>query len=118
LLNVVLQHIPNLIPLWNTYPTTLPASTLIILFSEILKFWNFFSYNKNLWMKILNLQKIIIIEMKISELINGSTHMCWCCQGTTIWIVVILIQMTLIIFLGKIGYFLKLAHVEIIILWR
>jgi hypothetical protein len=69
-------------------------------------------------MKILNLQKIIIIEMKISELINGSTHMCWCCKGTTIWIVVILIQMTLILFLGKIGYFLKLAHVEIIILWR
>jgi hypothetical protein len=56
--------------------------------------------------------------MKISELINGSTNMCWCCQGTTIWIVVILIQMTLIIFLGKIGYFLKLARVEIIILWR
>jgi hypothetical protein len=55
------------------YPIILPWA--IILSSEMLSF--FFSNNKNVWRKILNLQECLFVEMKISKLINYSNRYVW-----------------------------------------
>jgi hypothetical protein len=78
---------------WQDYPATLAASTLILLFSEMLKFSNLFcSNNQNLceakWNlcegKCWILENILFVSRKISKLINNLTYMCWSCQGTAV----------------------------------
>ncbi len=64
------------------YPSTLANSTLIILFTKMLKF------SKDISSKSKNIVKenseYLGIEMKISKLINYSKDMCWNGQGTTV----------------------------------
>jgi hypothetical protein len=60
--------------IWNPtkYPTTLAASTLIILFSEILNFLEIKILKETQFFKgkYRSLSNILFVEMKISKLIN------------------------------------------------
>jgi hypothetical protein len=60
------------------YPTSLAASTLIILFSEMLKISKFFI--KNCEEKVLNLQEYYFVWNDFCKLIKYSTNMLWSCQ--------------------------------------
>jgi hypothetical protein len=69
------------------YPSTLANSTLIILFSELLKFSKLIisSKSKNIVRHISEYLGIFLfVEMNFSKLINYSTDMCWNGQGTRV----------------------------------
>ncbi len=56
--------------------------TLIISFSEILKFSKIISFKlENIVKVIANISKNSFVEMRISKLINYSMDMCWNGQG-------------------------------------
>ncbi len=71
------------------YPNTLANSTLIILFSKMLKFSKInFSYSKiSLKDNSEYLGNVPFVEMNLSKLIDYSmdVDMCWNGQGTTIF---------------------------------
>ncbi len=68
--------------------TTLIASTLIILFSEMLKISSFCQIKK--CKKLLIFQKIIFVKMKNLKWINFLTNMCQSCQGTIVYVILCL----------------------------
>ncbi len=71
------------------YVTTLAASTLITLFSEMLKFLEniIFKEKKYLWRNLQNLCEFdFIFGMETSNLINYSMDMCWSWPSTTIFL--------------------------------
>jgi hypothetical protein len=71
-------HSSHITHLSNTYHSNFAASTLIILFSEMLKFSDFFFFwkNKILWRKIWNLQEYFICwNENFQILINYLTNM-------------------------------------------
>ncbi len=83
--------------IWLSYLiTTLAASTWVILFSEMLKFLEFFFSNnlleRNYWISFLegnywNLKNIPFIKRIISKLIDYSRSMCLRCQSTMVDII-------------------------------
>jgi hypothetical protein len=72
----------------TTLVSTLANSTLIILFSESLKFSknNFFRIKKIIVKKNSEYLAIFhLLKWKFPKLINYSTNMCWYGQGTMVW---------------------------------
>ncbi len=67
------------------YPSTLANSTLIILFSEMLKISKIISSKSKNIVKDNSeyLGIFYFVEMNFSKLINYSMNMCWNGQGTT-----------------------------------